>query len=182
MIHESAPILQEVDAIVVLGCRHYEDSPRPFADRWHRCSLSRNLQASQIYRHHPKPIYVSGGVLKFRKRSEAEVNKEFLVAMDIPIHQIHSIPSGSNTAEEARALGRVLENKTVALVTSASHQIRAKFYLNQHGINVIPVPVEFLTTAETDWGWPSPQSLERSHRAFYEWAGLSYQYLAHQFH
>ncbi|ALS99133.1 YdcF family protein [Lacimicrobium alkaliphilum] len=177
VIQADAPVLQQADAILVLGCRHYEDTPRPFADRWHRCSLLRNLQASQMYRYQQKPVYVSGGILKYREQSEAEANKAFFLALGISPEHIVSVPSGTNTKEEAQALASHLRGKTVALVTSASHQLRAKYYLNQQGINVIPVPVEHLSSQSIDWGWPNTTSLERSHRAFYEWAGLAYQYL-----
>lgn len=177
VIEANAPILEQIDAILVLGCRHYEDKPRPFADRWHQCSLLRNLQASQMYRYQRKPIYVSGGILKYREQSEAEANKAFLLAMGVSPEHIVSVPSGSNTEEEVRALTPHLRGKTIALVTSASHQLRAKYYLNQQDINVIPVPVEHLSSLSADWGWPNTTSLERSHRAFYEWAGLTYQYL-----
>ncbi|GGD75112.1 membrane protein [Lacimicrobium alkaliphilum] len=178
VVQAGASVLKQADAILVLGCRHYEDASLPFADRWHRCSLLRNLQAIQIHRYHEKPIYVSGGILKYRKNSEASANEAFFLAMGISPTDIISVPSGTNTEEEAIALSPFLKGKTVALVTSASHQIRAKYYLNQQHISVIPVPVEFLSTTGTDWGWPSTLGLERSHRAFYEWAGLTYQYLS----
>jgi uncharacterized SAM-binding protein YcdF (DUF218 family) len=178
VIQADAPVLKQVDAILVPGCRHYEDSPRPFADRWHRCSLLRNLQANQMYRYLRKPVYVSGGILKYRVQSEAEANRAFFIAMGISPEHIVSVPSGTNTEQEAQALAAHLRGKTVALVTSASHQLRAKYYLNQQDINVIPVPVEHLSSPHTDWGWPNTTSLERSHRAFYEWAGLTYQYLS----
>lgn len=170
-------VWMKAEAIVVLGCKHYEDPDLPFADNWHHCSLTRNLQAAVMYLHQPKTIYTSGGVLKKRHRSESDANKAFLVGLGIPEKHVKTVATGTNTAEEAQALSAILRGKSVALVTSASHQRRAGNYFRQKGIQVIPVPVDYLTQAQMPWGWPSAEALNVSQRAIYEWLALVKQKL-----
>ncbi|MDF2177324.1 YdcF family protein [Aliiglaciecola sp. CAU 1673] len=177
IVHAQSANWRSAQAIVVLACQHNED-PVPFSDKWHECSLKRNLQTLMMYQTHPVPIYLTGGILKENQQSEAEANKAFFRALGVPEHHLLSIPQGTNTHEEAIALGQFLSGKNIALVTSASHQIRAVRYLNYEGIKTIPVPVEFLSVEKESWGLPRLSYLKRSERAIYEWFGLLHQYLA----
>ncbi|GAA0369855.1 hypothetical protein GCM10009092_37660 [Bowmanella denitrificans] len=131
-----------------------------------------------MYREHNIPIIVSGGLLANRQLTEAEANRYFLLKLGIPAEKIVMSPSGLNTQQETAALRELLYGKTVALVTSASHQLRAKRHLELQSVRVIPIPVDFLSENGDLWAGPDLKSLARSHRAFYEWLGLAQQYFS----
>jgi uncharacterized SAM-binding protein YcdF (DUF218 family) len=169
---------RETDAIVVLACYHFEDEELPFVSRWPNCSLQRNLHAALMYKAHPLPIYLAAGVLgKKNKSSLAEHNRTFFQQMGVDNADIFTTPSGSNTETEAQALSLLLQNKSISLVTSASHLPRAVKYFEDLGVKVLPIPVEHLSRIQIEpmINLPNAQSLYRSERAIHEYLGLVYQ-------
>ncbi|TDF37282.1 YdcF family protein [Alteromonadaceae bacterium M269] len=165
---------QRADAIVVLACSFYEEPKLPFISRWHDCSVKRNVQAALMYQQKHVPIYLSGGLKKTSEKTHATFNQDFLKVFNVPTKDIHIVEEGFNTASEVKALSTLLKGKTVALVTSASHQIRAVNYFKRHGIDIIPIPVEHLSLPDTGLisGKPSATNLYRSERAIHEYLGL----------
>ncbi|MBN7827296.1 YdcF family protein [Bowmanella dokdonensis] len=173
-----SPLWNEVDALVVLGCQHYELRGLPFSDQWHSCSLRRNLQAFYLYQHSKNvEIYLTGGLMAGRHLSEASANQLFFEKLHVPPAKLHPLKTGNNTALEAEAIAFYLKGQTIALVTSASHQTRALRYLQGYDLKVIPVPVDHLSHQESKLGFPDSASLARSERFFYEMLAITKQNL-----
>jgi uncharacterized SAM-binding protein YcdF (DUF218 family) len=169
---------RKTDAIVVLACYYFEDEELPFVSRWPNCSLQRNLHAALMYKAHPLPIYLAAGVLgKENKYSLAQHNQYFFESMGIDSADIFTTPSGFNTETEAQALSLLLQDKSISLVTSASHLPRAVKYFEDLGIKVLPIPVEHFSQIQIKpmIDLPSARSLYRSERAIHEYLGLVYQ-------
>lgn len=169
---------KKTDAIVVLACNHYEDESLPFVSRWPNCSLQRNLHATLMYKIQPMPVYLGGGVLGNKdKYSQASHNRAFFESMGVNNADIFTIPKGSNTESEAKALSPLLQGKWISLVTSASHLPRAVKYFEDLGIKVLPIPVEHFSrrNIEPVISLPNATSLYRSERAIHEYLGLIYQ-------
>lgn len=170
---------QSADAIVVLACSFYDEEKLPFTSRWHDCSAKRNLQAALMYKERPTPIYLSGGQIEQSDYTHADFNRTFLMQLGVPTEDILLSRHGKNTDSESKALLPMIDGKTIALVTSASHQIRATNYFKALGIKVIQVPVEHLSRPNISFvlGWPSANNLYRSERAIHEYLGLLAQTL-----
>ena len=169
---------QSTDVIVVLACYYFDDDELPFVSRWPECSLQRNLQAALMYQVKPMPIYLAAGVLNQRDSdSQAAFNATFLRKLGVKGEDIHILPNGKDTQSEVAALAPALRGKSVSLVTSASHQLRAVEYFNRQGIKVLAIPVEHLSMPNIEFtlGLPNAQSLYRSERAIHEYLGLLYQ-------
>ncbi|PKG92982.1 YdcF family protein [Paraglaciecola sp. MB-3u-78] len=169
---------KKTDAIVVLACNHFEDDELPFVSRWPNCSLQRNLHAALMYKIHPMPIYLAGGILgKKDNFSQASHNKAFFELMGVDGADIFITPKGSNTESEAKALSPLLQGKWISLVTSASHLPRAVKYFEDLGIKVLPIPVEHFSRRKIEpmIDLPNASSLYRSERAIHEYLGLIYQ-------
>jgi uncharacterized SAM-binding protein YcdF (DUF218 family) len=175
-IEASSKAWQGADAIVVLACYYYDDDDLPFVSRWPDCSLKRNLQAALMYQQLATPIYVTGGKIKGAEKSHAQYNAMFMETLAVPKEYINIVAKGSDTQSEAQALNK-LTGQTIALVTSASHMVRAKHYFEQLEIDVIPVPVEHLSKKNIEFvvGLPNARSIYRSERAIHEYLGLIYQ-------
>lgn len=172
-------VWKTTDAIVVLACNYFEDDDLPFVSRWPNCSLQRNLHAALMYKIHPIPIYLAGGILgKKDKNSQASHNQYFFESMGVDIEDIYTVAKGVNTETEVAALASLLKGKKVALVTSASHLPRAVTYFELHNIEVLPIPVEHLSKKHVEpvLGLPNAISLYRSERAIHEYLGLIYQH------
>lgn len=170
---------KQTDAIVVLACNHFEDDELPFVSRWPNCSLQRNFHAALMYKSHPMPIYLAGGILsKKDKYSQASHNQAFFEAMGVNSADIFITPSGFNTETEVAALVPLLDGKQISLVSSASHLPRAVKYFEEQAITVLPIPVEHLSRRRVEpvLGLPNASSLYRSERAIHEYLGLVYQH------
>ncbi len=170
---------RKTDAIVVLACYYFEDDELPFISRWPNCSLQRNLHAALMYKAHALPIYLGAGMSGTKnKLSLAEHNQSFFEIMGINSADIITIPKGSGTESEAKALSPFLQGKWISLVTSASHLPRAVKYFEDLGIKVLPIPVEHLSRRKIEpmISLPNASSLYRSERAIHEYLGLIYQH------
>jgi uncharacterized SAM-binding protein YcdF (DUF218 family) len=170
---------KKTDAIVVLACNYFEDDDLPFVSRWPNCSLQRNLHAALMYKIHPMPIYLAGGVLgKKDKFSQASHNKAFFELMGVDGADVFITPKGFNTETEVAELASLLKDKQISLVTSASHLPRAVRYFEEHNIKVLPIPVEHLSRRKIEpmINLPNATSLYRSERALHEYLGLIYQH------
>jgi hypothetical protein len=166
------------DMIIVLACNYFEDDGLPFVSRWPNCSIQRNLHAALMHKTKPLPIYLAGQILGSKDlEAQAEHNRFFLTTLGIDNQHIVTAPQGRNTKTEVAALAPYFENKTVALVTSASHMRRAMGYMKDYNVTVIPIPVEHLSRIKVSFeiGSPSASSLYRSERAIHEYLGLFYQ-------
>jgi uncharacterized SAM-binding protein YcdF (DUF218 family) len=169
---------QTTDAIVVLACYYFDDDDLPFVSRWPECSLQRNLHAALMYQVKTMPIYLGAGVLGEQdSNSQAAFNAAFLRKLGVKAKDIHIFPGGNDTQSEVEALAPALQGKSVSLVTSASHQLRAVEYFNRQGIKVLAIPVEHLSRKKIEFtlDLPSARSLYRSERAIHEYLGLIYQ-------
>jgi uncharacterized SAM-binding protein YcdF (DUF218 family) len=150
----------------------------PFVSRWPECSLQRNLHAALMYQVKTMPIYLGAGVLGEQdSNSQAAFNAAFLRKLGVKAKDIHIFPGGNDTQSEVEALAPALQGKSVSLVTSASHQLRAVEYFNRQGIKVLAIPVEHLSRKKIEFtlDLPSARSLYRSERAIHEYLGLIYQ-------
>lgn len=170
---------RDVDAIVVLACYFFDDDSLPFVSKWPNCTMQRNLHAVLMYRQKALPIYVSGGIRPGADTTYAYQNAQFLITMGVPESAIKQIPIGYNTQTEAHALSKELARKKIALVTSASHIQRAKYYFETDHMTVLPIPVDYLSNESIKpiLDLPNARSLDRSEQAIYEYLGLAYQYL-----
>lgn len=169
---------KKTDAIVVLACYYFDDKELPFVSRWPTCSLQRNLHASLMHKIHLIPIYLAGGILSSNHdKSIAEYNKSYFETLGVKSNNIITVAQGSNTETEVSALAPLLKNKYISLVTSASHMPRAIQYFEQHGLKVLPIPVEHMSNSKIEpmLGLPNASSLYRSERAIHEYLGLIYQ-------
>ena len=171
---------KSADAIVVLACSFYDDDALPLVSRWHDCSMKRNLQAALMYKEKATPIYLSGGPVDKTDYTHAQFNLRFFKQMGIPEEHIILSQQGHNTASEAAGLLPLLQGKTIALVPSASHQIRAVEYFRHQSVTIIPIPVEHLSRYDIEpmIGRPSARSLYRSERAMHEYLGILAQRLS----
>ena len=178
VIHLASKEWRKADIIVVLACNYFEDDGLPFVSRWPNCSIQRNLQAALMHRTKPLPILLAGQVLgKNDTQAQAEHNRYFFQTLGVADQHITTVPIGRNTKTEVAAMAPYFSNKTVALVTSASHMRRAMGYMQNYDVNVIPIPVEHLSRIDVSFeiGLPSALSLYRSERAIHEYLGLFYQ-------
>ena len=172
----------QADAIVVLsGGRH----PAPGSARlseWH--DPDRFLAGVDLFRAGKAPrLLFTGGASPFSpgQHPEGQHYLQEAALLDVPEAAMASTPPVVNTAEEARAIRRLLpaSQSRVLLVTSAFHMRRSQRLFERQGLQVLTFPVDFqargrwagpLWRDPTQW-LPSARALDQSSRALRELLG-----------
>jgi uncharacterized SAM-binding protein YcdF (DUF218 family) len=174
--------LPKSDAIVVLGgylrtaggARRYSEFMEAADRLW---------MGSMLYRAGKAPtVLLTGGnvdFLGYRGTPEAVAAKQLLEQWGVPADAILVEPQSQNTHENAAFSKPILSARgarQLLLVTSAFHMQRSVAIFRQEGMQVTPVPTDYLT----GWGQPElvfqllpdAEALARSKIALREWMGL----------
>lgn len=170
---------EALDYIVVLGCGHINDANRPITGQLAPCSLYRTTEGMRLLQNHPSATLIFSGYGDIQPKSNAETNKEFAVALGVPETKIITEPRAKDTQEEAMYLKPLLQGKSFALVTSASHMPRALTFFRHEGLEPIPAPTGHLhrdVSSLPARAWlPGTDSLQLSGVATYEFLGSAWQ-------
>lgn len=133
----------------------------------------------------PKIVFTAGKLpWDISDESEGDVLKRYAQMMQVPTSKIWLTEIVENTAQEARAVRKILgpATKRIILVTSASHMHRAQWLFEQMGFEVFAYPVD-LRSQTVDIKWdsflPSPWALTTVHTLTRELLGSFYYQLTH---
>lgn len=139
----AAPDSDELDALVVLGCRVRAGEPSQTLAR--RLQLALDLgygTAARSKNEQPISVVVSGGRAWEGKR-EADVMADWLMARGVPRHALILETESLTTRENARKVAVILEDRgfqRIGLVTSDFHMRRAAWLFRREGTSVTPFP------------------------------------------
>ena len=169
---------RNVSHIVVLGCGHVNDGTLPITSQIHPCSVIRINEALRLFRANPGSVVVTSGSAFNNAFSNAEMNKRLLVALGVPESQIKTFATPKDTREESIVMSRYLQNKTFALVTSASHMPRSMRLFSNQGLTPLPAPTEHLVRIAEDPDWryylPHSNNVRKLERWWYETMGQTW--------
>jgi uncharacterized SAM-binding protein YcdF (DUF218 family) len=183
---QSYPVIQLIDlnkgetgtAIVILGAGRYSSAPEyGYRDEISPLSLERLRYGASIAERLKLPILLSGGNRNAEATSEAVIMNQLMVSVFKINTQYLEIDS-TNTHEQAIEVKKVLVDKdinTIYLITHAWHMKRAVKEFNLQGFSVIPLPMGFAATAESENSFfPSAAALASTSRAMHEYYALLY--------
>ncbi|MFC1488282.1 YdcF family protein [Thermodesulfobacteriota bacterium] len=148
------PIKQsgKADAIVVLGGGIGRMEP-PATEIDLSGSADRVLHGARLYRAGKAPLVIaSGGAIPWMgsKKPESTVMSRLLQEWGVPVSAIIVEPESRNTHQNAVNTKKILKVRgidKVFLVTSAMHMQRALSTFKAAGINAIPSPTDYHSTA-----------------------------------
>ncbi len=169
-----------VEYIVVLGGGVRQDGPNPY-DRLSPSSVYRLLEGIRLWRGMPgSRLVLSGGRLGPAMK-EAVVMAQLARRLGVPDEVMILETSSWDTADQARALSRLLGQAPFALVTSAYHMPRALALFRERGLKPLPAPTDFRTRGFV-WSYndfiPQAGGLKGSETAIYEYLGRLWAWLA----
>lgn len=166
--------------IHVLGYGHDSDARLPRSSQPHPAGLVRIVEGVALYRQSPGAKLVFSGYGDEDKRSNAAVNAAVAVSLGVDPKDIIMLESPRDTAEEAKALKKIVGNRSVLLVTSAAHMPRAMAIFERTVVNVTAAPTDFRAKRAEWFRWPSAAGLRLSETAFHEYLGLFWLKLRNQ--
>ncbi|MBS1817551.1 MAG: YdcF family protein [Acidobacteria bacterium] len=167
------------DALIVVGngSVHYTDGDRR-VDYLTRRSVFCAFEAARIYAQaRPSRVIATGGVAGHPSaRPEAELLRDLLVDLGVPVNQIGVEARSRTTAEQVANVCALLRAAGVRdpfiVVTTPAHMRRVLALFDQHGVRTIAATTPELRYDEgrTGWRrwWPSMAALTGSASAVYE--------------
>ncbi len=174
----SSKALTRTQAIVILGGDDYPGAPEYGGDTVGRETLERLRYGVRLQRQTGLPILVTGGApygaTPGGRTMKAVIEDDFKGS-------VRWVEDASNdTGQNAQFAARMLYAAgitRIALVSHAGHLPRAVALFESQGLQVVPAPTGFATSAPSLWAqWlPSGDAFERSREALHEWLGLVVQ-------
>ena len=176
--HAAFNVQQPVDYIMVLGNEVISDPDVPKHSHLTSSATARLLEGLRILRAQPNAKLIVSGYKGNNTISCAQAYAEMAISMGVDPKRIIKFEEPKDTFEEAVLAKEVVGDKTIALVTSASHMPRAFKYFQQQNIKATPAPTYYLVkyTDNTNWRFEA-SALAKSERAIYEYVGMLWQWL-----
>ncbi|ALO35157.1 hypothetical protein CMT41_10820 [Colwellia sp. MT41] len=170
-----------IDYIVVLGCRHTNNSNLPVTSQLGTCSLQRMVEALRLYQLHPEARIITSGYGGHNPVSNAETVKQSLILLGVPAQKIITENFPKDTEEEAELIAPRVQGTKIILVTNADHMPRAMNYFQAQGIYPIAAPTGYWVKnpdSSKSWAYyvPDSKKLQQSTIAWYESLGLLVQW------
>ncbi len=147
---ESAPL----DTIVVLGGGATEGPDgRPQANE----HGDRLVVAARLYHAGRVERIVCTGTrsesISILSKDEGDLSRQLLLELGVPAERVTTL-EGRNTFEEIAQLGRRAQedssSRRMGLITSAWHMRRAMRLAREHGLDIVALPSDYLSTAAAD--------------------------------
>ena len=173
------PTIEPPDAMVVLSGymrkNVLEGPPTAGLDTYERLTY-----AAALHKHwKDTPIIVTGGrLLGDDLPAVSHIMAQFLIERGVPRALVEEEGEAANTYENAVFTAKLLGARglrSVALVTHATHMLRAELAFSRQGLDVFPAPCCFATHID-EWTWrklvPSWYRLETMESVFHEWLGI----------
>lgn len=129
---QEAAQLEDVDCIIVLGCRVNDTSPSPM--------LSDRLTVGvQLYDSGASPKLLMSGDHGQTDYDEVNAMKQFAIDRDIPSEDIFMDHAGFSTYESMYRAAEIFEAKKVIIVTQEYHLYRSIYIAEQLGLEAYGV-------------------------------------------
>lgn len=124
--------LDEVDIVIVLGCRVRGETPSSLL-------RARCYTAAQVLKEHPEAVcIVAGGQGEGEDISEAEAMRRLMAEYGIENERVFTEDNSTSTAENFAFSLDIMQREglsgSVAIVTSDYHQYRASLYAKRAGL------------------------------------------------
>jgi uncharacterized SAM-binding protein YcdF (DUF218 family) len=172
--------IPKADAIVILsGGRRAYAPEYGVSQTLQSNTLERTRYGALLAKRSGLPVIVTGGRPNGQGMPLAELMKDAL-QNEFGVTNVRSEPESGTTLENARFVGRMLgRDKTILLVTSASHMPRAVLDFRAQGLTVIAAPTAYTSDGDPPWfGWvPSVYGLRATNEALRETLGWFRSYV-----
>lgn len=173
------PTEKTIDYVMVLGNGHVVDNDIPPTSELSRTALMRLSEGIRILRMYPGAKLILSGYAGGSDVSHARMLAKVAISLGVAKPDIILLETAQDTWEEAHQAAAFVQNRKVALVTSASHLKRAMIEFELAGIEPIPAPTNYLAHQNINQPWekysPKSRYLEQTERYWHETLGILWQ-------
>jgi len=171
-------ISQPVEAVVVLGSASHSAPPdSPAFMSLGSSAMYRLAEGLRILKANPDAILIVTGYAGFSAtKPHAELLKQAAIDWGVDPLRIFAFPTARDTENEAALTQPLLQDKTFALVTEASHLKRAMIFFERENLSPLPAPAMRTGAYYSDWRLDS-SGIYKTERAVYETLGRTWQWL-----
>jgi uncharacterized SAM-binding protein YcdF (DUF218 family) len=174
--------------VAVLGSGMNEDAALPANSRFDARFLARVMEGVRLVRQVPEATLIlslPGPNLSVEHKQT--VAEELCRTLGLAPDKVRLVTTALDTEDEARAVAAMVGTEPLALVTSASHMLRALRLFEGVGLRPAPCPTDFLTLRpgvprrfDPTAFYPSADNAYASERTVYECLGLAWARLRGQ--
>jgi len=166
--------IKEAEYIIVLGGGYNDGDKMPASSLLSNGSLSRLIEGIRLKQINKNAkLIFSGGKPYTENFSEASIyHNAYKSLTNDTVNQIVSeIPH--NTKSEADEAFKLVGNKKMLLVTTATHMPRAMYLFQKMGCNVTPAPCDYFVKKVKYYpNFPSGNSIKQAEIAIHEYVGI----------
>jgi len=173
--------------VVVLGSGMNEDAALPANSRFDARFLARVFEGTRLLRQDARARLILSLPGPLSAAEKKEVAEGLCLGLGVEPDRIQPITTALDTADEARLVADIVGAEPLALVTSASHMLRAVRLFEGVGLRPTACPTDFLTPRpglpsefHPAGLFPSADNVYLSERATYECLGLAWAALRGQ--
>ena len=168
--------------VIVLGGGHVSDPFMPIQSQLSPASFYRVMEGIRLIKANPNARLLLSGFGGSDPISNAQLASLVAQQNGIAADKIKTFSSAKDTAQEAKLIASVIQDKPTALVTSASHMPRALKLFAELGRYPLPAPTYFLgKVAQNPKYWyeqmPQARDLDKTTVAWHEVVGSAWQKL-----
>jgi uncharacterized SAM-binding protein YcdF (DUF218 family) len=170
-----------IDYIMVLGHSHVVDNSISPVSELSRTALMRLAEGISIHRLYPGSKLILSGYSGGTDTSHARMMAKVAIALGVSKSDIVLLESAQDTAEEAQQAAGFVRQKSMVLVTSASHMQRSLIEFERVGLDPIPAPTNFMAQRDIEQPWskytPRASYLEQTELYWHEKLGQWWQWM-----
>lgn len=131
--NNSISIIQDIDAILVLGAGIWGDKPSPMLE-------DRLLEAISLYEKKVASKIIMSGDHGRKDYDEVNIMKDFAIEKGVPSEDIFMDHAGFSSYDSVYRAKEIFGAKKVIIVTQKYHLYRALYIANQFGIEAYGIP------------------------------------------
>lgn len=173
---------KHLDYVLVLGSGHTSDPKQPISSLLSSAGMSRLVEGIRVHRLNPGSKLLLSGYRFDDDISHAQALKNVALYFGVQAKDIILAEQVKDTQEEAKHWITFAQNKSLALITSASHMPRSMLLFkniqknSQHFGAIIPAPTNYLSASKPKKSWrswfPSGRNMHTVERVWHEYLGL----------
>jgi len=177
-VHKSLIETPKVEYILVLGSGHKSDDNLSITSQVKRTAINRLVEGIRHYKNLENAKLIVSGYGGSDENSHAFMQEKLAISLGVNPNDIIRLDTPKDTKEEAIEVKKIVQNKEIILVTTASHMPRSVLLFQKEGLNIFPSPTNHLAYEDNSLSaYFSAFNLRKCEFAIHEYLGLLYSWL-----